>query len=267
MKRVCFLLERGNPPRLNPVLAQGFARLEDEGIQVAVVYPEEELLRLDTLRVDADLYVLKSDTELALSMAIALECMGAKVLNRALACLVAKDKLLAATVMARAGIASPRSLAATAPEQLASMLDPDRPLILKPHRGYHGAGIAVAERPADLPSADAYPEGVFAQTYLSQARRDLKVFAIGDEIFGVRKAFSPGSFLQAGEPVELSESVKDLASRCGAAFGLELYGLDVAEDPHAGLQVIDLNYFPGYRGVPDADRRIADHIARKVRTA
>ena len=89
----------------------------------------------------------------------------------------------------------------------------------------------------------------------------MKVFAIGDAVFGVRKPFAPGSFLAAGEPVALEAAVEQLARRCGRVFGLELYGLDLAEGVD-GAQVVDVNAFPGYRGVPDVPRRLAGHIAR-----
>ena len=265
MRRVCFLLERGNPPRLNAIVAEAFERLEAQQIEVVVRFPEEELVQLDTFKIDADLYVLKSNTELALSLATAYERIGARVLNSARASAMAKDKLLAAAILAREGIPAPRALAAGEPHQLVEHVAADRPLILKPQRGYHGAGVAVAEHPSALPAADVYPEVVFAQEYLADARRDLKVFAIGDEVFGVRKAFAPDSYLRAGEPTPLSAEIEHIARTCGAAFGLEMYGLDVAEDPHAGPRVIDVNYFPGYRGVPDAARRVADYIARAVR--
>lgn len=263
--RICFLLERGFPPRLNPIMAEVFALLEGRGVEVNVIYPEEELRRLDTLAVEADLYLLKSDTELALSLATALEGIGATVLNCCSACVLAKDKVLAATTLLRAGIAIPRSLVAASPRQLEGELA-KAPLILKPHRGYHGAGIAVAETPAHLPAEEVYPDLVFAQEYLADARKDLKVFVIGEEVFGVRKTFSTDSFLRAGEPSPLSTEVENLARRCGQAFGLELYGLDVAEDED-GLYVMDVNYFPGYRGVPDAAHRLAEYIAKSAQRA
>jgi len=265
MKRVCFLLERGSPPRLNPIMAEAFALLEARQINVAVRFPEEELVPLHDFKVEADLYVLKSNTELALSLAMAYEHIGARVLNPARASALAKDKLLAAAVLARAGIPAPRSLAARRTDQLADCLDAGHPLILKPHRGYHGAGMAVADRRSELPPTEGYPDVVFAQEYLTDARRDLKVFVIGDDVFGVRKAFATDSYLRAGEPTPLSEEIEQIARRCGAAFGLELYGLDVAEDPHTGPRVIDVNYFPGYRGVPGAARRMADVIGQAVR--
>jgi ribosomal protein S6--L-glutamate ligase len=261
--KVCFLLERGSPPRRNPILAEVFALLERGGIAVTALYPEEELLRLDTLAVEADLYLLKSDSELAFSLATALEGLGARVLNGCSASARAKDKVLAAMTLLRAGIPAPRALVAARADQLAADVA-NGPLVLKPHRGYHGAGVKVADTPATLPPADAYPDLVFAQDYLAGARTDLKVFVIGDEVFGVRKAFGPDSFLQAGEPARLSAEVERIARRCGEAFGLELYGLDLAED-ESGLYVVDVNYFPGYRGVPDAAARLARYILSVAR--
>jgi ribosomal protein S6--L-glutamate ligase len=261
--KVCFLLERGSPPRCNPILAEVFALLERCGIAVTARYPEEELLRLDTLAVEADLYLLKSDTELALSLATALEGRGARVLNSCSASARAKDKVLAALTLLRAGIPTPRSLVAAHVDQLAAAVA-HGPLMLKPHRGYHGSGVRVADTPATLPPADAYPDLVFAQDYLAGARTDLKVFVIGKEVFGVRKAFGPGSFLQAGEPVLLAAEVERLAQRCGEAFGLSLYGLDISEDD-TGPYVVDVNYFPGYRGVPDAADRLARYIVSVTR--
>jgi hypothetical protein len=56
-----------------------------------------------------------------------------------------------------------------------------------------------------------------------------------------------------------SQDVHAIARRGGRVLGLGLYGMDVIEgedDP----AVIDLNYFPSYRGVPDAASMLADYI-------
>jgi glutathione synthase/RimK-type ligase-like ATP-grasp enzyme len=262
---VCFLLERGSPPRTNPIMEEVYRRLEARGVGVAALYPEESVVRLDALRVEADLYLLKSDTEFAFSLAVALEHIGARVLNSFRACALAKDKMLAAMILQQAGLPAPRAYAAAHPSLLKSACA-DQALIFKPQRGYHGAGISIAYTPADLPPASRYPENVFAQQYLSGARVDLKVFVVGDEVFGVRKPFSAHSFQQAGVAAPLSPRVEDLARRCGPAFGLALYGLDIAETDD-GEAIIDVNYFPGYRGVPDAARRLTDYIVKTVRSA
>ncbi len=261
--RIVALLERGSPPRTNPVLAEAFALLRDRGVRVDSLYPEEELLRLDRLRVEADLYLLKSDTELSLSVATALEALGAEVLNPCDACLRAKDKVLAAATLSRAAIPAPISLVASGAPGMEGALA-SGPVIFKPYRGYHGAGIAVAETAAAIPPPDAYPDFAFAQHYLEGARKDLKLFGIGDRVFAVRKRFSADSFVRAGQPAPLTPEAEDIALRVGKAFGLALYGVDAAEDAE-GIRVIDVNYFPGYRGVPGAARHLAKYVAARAR--
>lgn len=261
--RVAIFLERGNPPRLNQVYADAFALLEQRGVQCSLVYPEEQLIALDTLKVEADLYLLKSDSELSLSLATALEAMGGRVLNSARASQLAKNKVLASGILASAGLPAPRSVAGATPAQIAASFDQGA-IIFKPYRGYHGVGIAVADEGAPLPAPADYPDVVFAQEYLGAARKDLKVFVIGEHVFGVRKEFSADSFLRAGVPADLSPEVDDIVRRCGKAFGLELYGLDIAEDER-GAFIIDVNYLPGYRGIPDASRLLAEHINSALR--
>jgi ribosomal protein S6--L-glutamate ligase len=256
--KVCFVLEGGRPPRRNPVIVEAVALLTERGIKTIVRYPDEELVRLDRLRPEADLYLLKSNTELALSLAMALEGLGARIVNTAEATARAKNKVVAAAILHRAALPLPPSFVASRPMQLEAELSRG-PLILKPHRGHYGAGIAIAETVAELPAADAFPDVVFGQLFLQGARRDLKLFAIGGEVFGVRKAFAPGSFLWSGHPTRLSPELEGIARRCGDAFGLQLYGLDIVET-EAGPSVVDVNAFPGYRGVPDAASRLVQFI-------
>jgi ribosomal protein S6--L-glutamate ligase len=260
-KHICFLLERGDPPRRNLVIEDTIALLEARGAVVQTLYPEEALLRVDALRPEADLYALKSNTDLALCLATVLERVSARVINTAAATTRAKNKVVAAATLFASGLPTPRSLAAARPGQLQAELARSGALVLKPHRGHYGIGVTVAEGPASLPAAEAFcdPDLVFAQTYLRGACTDLKVFGVGAEVWGVRKRFVAGqSFAAAGEAVTLAPAVEALARQTARAFGLELYGLDVAEGPDGAAWVVDVNAFPGYRGVPDAARRLAD---------
>jgi ribosomal protein S6--L-glutamate ligase len=264
---VCFLLERGTPPRRNPVIQETISLLERWGVTVRTQYAEEAVLRLDRLAVEADLYLLKSNTDLAFSLATALEAMGAHVLNTCAATWRARNKVLAAATLLGAGLPTPRSVAAGHPAQLRAEVAARRPLILKPHRGHYGLGIRVARTPAELPAAEDFAdrEVVFAQHYLAGARTTLKVCAIGDAVIGIRKPFVPGnSYAQGGEPWPLAPEVEELARCAGRAFGLELYGLDLAEGEDGAQWIVDVNAFPGYRGVPDAAYRLADHIRRRA---
>ena len=262
-RRVCFLLERADPPRPSPVVDRAIALLTERGASVSTVYPEELLWRLDRLSVEADVYVLKSNTELALSLAAALEGIGARVVNSHAATARTTNKVRAAGTLIRAGIPTPRSLATARPSQLTAEVASGCALILKPHRGHFGKGIVVARSPADLPTPDAFSDRdlVFAQDYLAGANTDLKVYVIGETVLGVRKPFVPGtSFARTGEPAPLAPAVEQIAWQVGQAFGLELYGLDVAEDEDGGAYVIDVNAAPSYRGLPSAADRLVDYI-------
>jgi ribosomal protein S6--L-glutamate ligase len=92
---------------------------------------------------------------------------------------------------------------------------------------------------------------------------EIKVAVIGNEVFGVRKVESPEGSTRVDCPV--SDEIRQLALRCGEVFGLSLYGLDVIEGPD-GPVVIDVNYFPSYKGVPHAAELLADHILAQAAT-
>jgi glutathione synthase/RimK-type ligase-like ATP-grasp enzyme len=85
------------------------------------------------------------------------------------------------------------------------------------------------------------------------------VLMIGDEVFAVRKPFAADSFTRPGRPCPVSEAVREIALRSGEAFGLGLFGLDLIESPD-GPVVVDVNYFPGYKGVEGAAPLIADFV-------
>jgi len=54
-----------------------------------------------------------------------------------------------------------------------------------------------------------------------------------------------------------------LALQCGSVFGAELFGVDVLTSGGKPY-IVDINTFPGYKGVPRAGELIADHILRFV---
>jgi ribosomal protein S6--L-glutamate ligase len=83
-------------------------------------------------------------------------------------------------------------------------------------------------------------------------------------VFAARK---PSPFNRdRGAPAQATPADRDmvdLALRCGRVFGLEIYGVDTIET-EAGLAVIEVNEFPNFTGVPDAARRIAEHVLGRI---
>ena len=62
---------------VNPVIGETFGVLAERGVELDLLRPEERMVDLAELRVENDLYILKSGTELALSVAGALHALGA----------------------------------------------------------------------------------------------------------------------------------------------------------------------------------------------
>jgi ribosomal protein S6--L-glutamate ligase len=253
------MLVRRVPPVASPVLLDVFALLERRGFEVESGIPEETVTRPDGLRIEHDLYMLKSHTELALSLAGVLAALGARLLNPYASCITTQDKIVASRRLRAAGVPTPRCWV-TGDLDLMRPIVEETPLIVKPHRGHRGAGISIVRNASDL-AALGPPDGpVLIQEHVAGTGEDVKVYVVGENVFAVRKEFSPTSFTRPGRSCPVSAELREVALSCGRALGLGLYGLDVLETDE-GPVVVDANYFPGYKGVPGVAPLIADYIA------
>lgn len=254
-----FILVRRVPPVPSPVLVEVTARLEQRGFTVSGVIPEELLTRVDELRSEHDLVLLKSHTDLALSLGGLLHGEGVRLLNPYVSCLVTQDKVTSFRRLAAAGVPVPRTWVTADLTLLGELLE-HQALVVKPVRGHRGAGVTVLRGPWDLPVlARSTGLPLVVQEQVPGPSEDLKVYVIGQQVFAVRKPFSPESFTLPGRPVAVNEAVRSVALGCGEALGLGLYGLDVIESD-GGPVVVDVNYFPGYKGVPGVAAPMAAYI-------
>jgi ribosomal protein S6--L-glutamate ligase len=256
--RIEYLLARRVPDVPSPVLRDVNALLERRGHIVTGWVPEARLTRADTRVPEADLYLLKSHTELALSEAGLLHDQGARLLNPFLSCVTAQDKITASRRLRAAGVPSPATWITGDLSQAAHLLA-DGPLVVKPHRGHRGVGVSVVRTPAELAAVPDPGTPLVVQRYVPGPGEDLKVYVAGDQVFAVRKPFDAESFMRPGRPVPVSREVRAAAAGVRDAFGLDLFGVDVIEGVD-GPVVVDVNYFPGYKGVPDAAPFIAGVI-------
>lgn len=167
--RTTVLLATRAPDVPSPVVEEVAALLMAAGHVVGGWMPEARLLRTYRFRPDADLYLLKSHTELALSLAGMLHSQGLPILNSSPACLHAQDKVLASQVLRRAGMMAPATWLTGDLESAIPLLE-EGPVIVKPHRGNHGIGVHVIDSAARLRSLPPAPEPVIVQRVIPGSR-------------------------------------------------------------------------------------------------
>jgi ribosomal protein S6--L-glutamate ligase len=200
------------------------------------------------------------------------EAAGATVVDSARSVRAVRDKLEMDRRLRGADVPLPGTYPATA-AALARVPDDAFPLVLKPRFGDNARGIRLVHDRAALDRAGLDRDGrgpdgqMLAQSFVPGDGRDLKLYGVGRRVVAVRRP-SPVDLLPgrpgALMPVELvpvTDALRALAHRCAEVFGLGLYGVDCIETP-AGPVVIEVNDFPNFTGVPDADFLLAAHVAR-----
>lgn len=257
--KIGMLMLRHPPTRMSPIMPEVVGLLETWGCEVEIIYPEERITQLSTVRAEHDLYILKSGTELALSLAGALHAIGARILNPYPAAAMMRDKITSMRVLQAAGVPVPETYVTSNSRRLAPLLDAG-PLILKPYRGSQGRGVHVIWDADELDDISNAEGPVFAQRYHKPEGVDHKIYVIGEQMFGVKRIFPATTYEEKiGEPFTITTELREIALRCGQAFGVELFGCDVVMS-EGRPYVVDIQGFPGFKGVPDAALRLSDYI-------
>jgi len=257
--RIGMILVKHPPERKSPIFPEVVRLLESKGADVDIIRPDEQATDLDDVRVEHDLYVLKSGTETALSFAGALHTMGAAILNPYPASALLRDKVITSKVLQAAGVPVPDTYVAGRVEQLEPLLAAG-PLVVKPYRGSQGQGVRVIRDSTELAQAPTAPGPVFAQRYHEPDGADYKIYSIGGTHFGVRRTWPVKSYEdKQGMPFVLSPELSEIASQAGRALGIALFGIDVVLSV-GRYYVVDASSFPGFKGVPDAASLLAEYI-------
>jgi len=238
--------------------------LREWDVQVDLTHVEAQLIRLSDVENLHDLYVIRSQSELACSLAGALHTVGASMINPYPAMRCLRDRTVASRTLQRAGVPIPEAFVAADPGLLSPLLCKG-PLVLKPRYGRGDRGVRVIWDTDQIDSLSRSYGPVFAQRYHDPIGEHLKIYCIGDQFFGVRKTWPARTYEEKlGQPFTITPAQMDIARRCGDAFGLDLYGVTMIA---SGRQeyVVDVTSFPGFKGVPDASLRVADHIYTAAR--
>src|SRR5438445_12999982 len=216
----------------------------------------DDLIDVARVSLDHDLFVLKSRSDLAMSVAADLHGAGARLLNPYPVSALLRDRVVTFRVLRAAGVPVPETFAASHASQLLPALDRG-PLIIRAHRRARPRASAVVSNAAELAAPAPMDEPVFAQRYHPpDGPMHRKIYSIGSERFGVLRARPAHTAAEkVGHPFTLTPELEDIARRCGSAFGIDLFGLDVVES-QGRPYVIDISSFPGFKGVPHGPRRL-----------
>ena len=256
------------------------AALRHGGDEVEEIVPEAEAWDLLTLAPRHDLYVLKSKNPLDLDLAESLARAGARVVNRAQASRLAKDKIVHPTRLARAGVPQPASWTVASRAALEALLERvDAECFVKPPAGSMQQGILSLRRLDDLKEDerralhDAFvdefgqPRPLLVQRKVPSDGTDLKLYVVGEWVAGVERPLGAKTDEEKkGTPVDVPPAIREEALACGRAMGLELYGVDVTRAPEGGaFWVVDVNAFPSFKGVAGATERIVALLRERAR--
>ncbi|MCQ4042540.1 phosphotransferase [Streptantibioticus rubrisoli] len=213
----------------------------------------------------ADLYLLKSHSPRAVSLARRLERLGGRVVNGADATERCLDRGQMADLARRSGLPFPNTRRLARLSDLAHASAPGFPLIVKSRASRCGDLVARLDRPEQVRAleGDWADEPVVVQELVANDGLDHKLWVIGERVFaGLRGSPLDGvasKVTRMLDPWRLPAGWLDLTRTVGEVFGLRIYGVDIL-DTGDGPMVVDVNPFPGCRGVPGAPRALATFV-------
>jgi ribosomal protein S6--L-glutamate ligase len=258
--KIGVITKREKAHKTGSVMRETMGRLESRGVAVKEIFPEDARVEVAGVEADCDLYLLKSGTEAALSLAGVLHAAGARIINPYPTVVAMRDKIISTKMLQDANVPLPETWFASKPGQLAGLLK-EGPIVVKPFwAASQGRGVQIIRTEEGLSEALGEDGVVFAQRYYQPDGRDHKLYVIGDRVFGVRRVWPPVTLEdKLGEPFDVPEEMRETALGCGRAFGVGLYGVDLITSDGKPY-VVDINTFPGFKGVPNAAELLADYV-------
>lgn len=198
--------------------------------------------------------IAQSYTKYGTAIARQLEAQGSFTTATSLAINRSRDKLRAYQVLAKAGVAIPKTVFARESASFEDIIDlaGGTPLIIKVARGTHGNGVVLAETPkaAKAVMQAFYVEGVnfLVQEFVKEsAGVDIRALVVGGRVVAsIKRQSLDGDFRsnthQGGEgvAVKLTDEERKTAIKAAKAMGLPICGVDMMRSDKGPL-VLEVN--------------------------
>jgi len=271
--QICLIMDNPETPN-HPVIAVALQRLSEKHtvrlLDVRTLTGTEAIAQEET-QPQADLYLLKSHAPQALEVAHYLEQHGAFVVNSWESSLACQDRVLMAQRMSEAGLPWPYTWSFPTLENLLTRQDllPTLPfpLIIKSYYSHRGDLVGKIDSIEGIQALAAQwsQESVVLQEFAAGDGWDIKMWVIGQQIFAARRrtpleADAPKEDYPIA-PEELPQDWAHITREIGRVFNLRLYGVDLLMT-EKGPIIVDVNSFPGFRGVPGADSALVGLVER-----
>lgn len=197
-----------------------------------------------------------------------LDTMGVPVVNAAHAIARSRDKLRCLQLLARGGLAVPRTVMAAPGARVAGLVDAvgGLPCIIKLLRGTQGVGVMIAntvtEAETIVQTFWGLDQDVCLQEFIAESRgRDVRALVVGDQVVGaMRRKARRGEFRSnlhrggEGTAVRLDPRYEKAAVEAARLIGLSVCGVDMLEGKD-GPRVMELNSSPGFEGLERATKK------------
>lgn len=275
--QICLIMDNPETPH-HPIIAVALKALSNRyTVRLLDVrgLTGTQAMALEAEHQPADLYLLKSHAPQALELAHALEQSGHLMVNSWSSSQACQDRALMTEQMQKAHLPWPQTRAfstlAEATNDLTLASASAWPLIMKSrfsHRGDLVDKLKSREQMLAL-LPDWSEEPVVLQEFVPGDGWDIKLWVIDKQVFAARRRtpLEPGASKE-DFPIsddELPSEWRNLALAIGQAFGMPLYGVDLLITEKGPL-IVDVNAFPGFRGVPGASEALVHLIERLMST-
>jgi ribosomal protein S6--L-glutamate ligase len=270
---ICLIMDNPETPQ-HPVIAVALQELSTRhSVRLLDVrnLSGEQALQEEARHPRADLYLLKSHAPQALEVAHALEQKGALVVNSWASSVACQDRVLMAQRMHEAHLPWPQTWHyATLADLLADknfLATLAYPVIIKSYYSHRGDLVDFVRSYEELEklAAEWSRESIVLQEYAESDGWDIKMWVIDRQIFAARRRtpLEPDApkedFVIA--PEDLPQEWANITREIGRVFNLRLYGVDLLVT-NRGPMIVDVNSFPGFRGVPGADSALVELVEK-----